>query len=480
MRAEPCHEGVAQGRGRGQHARALGESGAVERQAQRALAEHDGGAVVAGILVRGDRGAIPRPGRGRGGDLHPEASGGTLLGGGPLTRPGQDPVQHPARRGPAQSPLQCTKSDVHAHRQQGGQGARPEVGHLPVAEGSAVGPVRQGVGQPHHPGVVVGHHEAAQPVPRLGVALGPGPPAQPAEASRACLGPWSGFIRLARAERVRGAQDAPQAGVGLQRDRLLAGGVDGSTRDAPPHRPHDEGGVRQGALTVRGCPIGREQDAEVGGDRVEAAGVDDPGAGLPGPGVHRFEGPPDEQQFPGQVGVVGAFLRARRHDVSPVTRVGPDRGGEHGGPRREAPQAHGVRRVDLDQRPVPARLAEAGPHLGQTLRATPGQRDPGPGTARGCEVLRGQGPDEPGGSEQDDVERALSHDLTVPRAARVRGAVPRGRGCRPSAADGRRTAPVRCRPPRSPRRAGGARSGSPAGRSRRAARPPTPSGPGRG
>ena len=60
-------------------------------------------------------------------------------------------------------------------------------------------------------------------MPRLGVALGPGPPAQPAEASRACLGPWSGFIRLARAERVRGAQDAPQAGVGLQRDRLLAG-----------------------------------------------------------------------------------------------------------------------------------------------------------------------------------------------------------------------------------------------------------------
>jgi len=111
----------------------------------------------------------------------------------------------------------------------------------------------------------------------------------------------------------------------------MAEGVDGASGDSAFHRSHHERGVLQGALTVCGRTPGRQLDAEVGGDRVEAAGMDDPGPGLPRLSGDLVQSPPDEEHLAGEVGVVGALLSGGPDDLPAIAGVGAHRRREDAG-----------------------------------------------------------------------------------------------------------------------------------------------------
>ena len=92
-----------------------------------------------------------------------------------------------------------------------------------------------------------------------------------------------------------------------------------------------------------------EVGAEVVRDRVEAAGVHDPGTGALRGGVVGDVHPVDELGLAGQVDVVGAGLGARGHQRLAVRQVRADRGDDDAGPGGHVGERGGVVDVGVQQ-----------------------------------------------------------------------------------------------------------------------------------
>lgn len=71
--------------------------------------------------------------------------------------------------------------------------------------------------------------------------------------------------------------------------------------------------------------MSEQVDSQVGGHRVEAPRHHDPRPAPPGRLVKAVDDIGDEEDLPGQVGIVGAGLGARLHERYAVAQVGPDR-----------------------------------------------------------------------------------------------------------------------------------------------------------
>ena len=153
--------------------------------------------------------------------------------------------------------------------------------------------------------------------------------------------------------------------------------------------------------------------AEVVGDRVKPAGVDELGAGAPRLIVVAQPHEVDELGLAGEVDVVGPGGRARGHHRLAVVDVGTDGGDDDPGRLGHGPQRRRVADVGHDHRDV------GGQPLAQRVQllAAASRDRPATGAGRGRQVLGGQRPGEPGGAEDDDVVLALSH-RTRRRASR--------------------------------------------------------------
>ena len=162
-----------------------------------------------------------------------------------------------------------------------------------------------------------------------------------------------------------------------------------------------------------------QQRAEVGGDRVEAARVDDPHARLGG-AVVALHALAHEQHLAGQVEVVGARLDAGVDQRQPVAPVRADRRRHHARAARHRGERGRVGGVRHHERPVGRARAELRAHVREPLLGAPGEPDPGLGGRVVGEVLRDQPPDEAGRAEDDDVEGAATR-AQASRAGRGRG-----------------------------------------------------------
>ena len=146
--------------------------------------------------------------------------------------------------------------------------------------------------------------------------------------------------------------------------------------------------------------------AEVVRDRVEAAGVHDPGAGRDGAVVVREVHPVDELRLAGQVHVVGAGLGAGGDQRLAVQQVGTDRGDHDPGRLGDRAQRGVVGAVGLQQRQLGERRVDASPagaHRLELALVAPGQRPAQAGGGVLGEVGGGELAGEAGGSEDDDV-----------------------------------------------------------------------------
>ena len=167
---------------------------------------------------------------------------------------------------------------------------------------------------------------------------------------------------------------------------------------------------------VLGQLLHREVGAEVVRDRVEAAGVDDAGAGVLGGGVVGDVHPVDELGLAGEVDVVGAGLGARRDQRLAVLQVGADGRDHDAGPADGVLERDVVGHVGDQEGQVGERGVDRGQVLADALEL--GLVAPGQGPAQACgrvpgEVLGGQAAGEAGRAEQDEVELPV-------RAGRIR------------------------------------------------------------
>ena len=176
--------------------------------------------------------------------------------------------------------------------------------------------------------------------------------------------------------------DLPGAGERVHRR------VEGATRHhaAGAHDPaqRDRHVVRQ----LRHGEVG----AEVVRDRVEAAGVHQPGAGLLGGRVVGDVHSVDELRLTGEVDVVGAGLGARGDQRLAVLEVGPDRRDHDPGPVGDVLQRHvvGRRRPAAGAAPRARRWRlERGEVLAHRLELAPGCGRRGPSGARRVRAGRG-------------------------------------------------------------------------------------------
>jgi hypothetical protein len=153
---------------------------------------------------------------------------------------------------------------------------------------------------------------------------------------------------------------------------------------------------------------------EVVGDRVEAAGVHDPGATVAGGGVVGDVHPIDELGLPGEVDVVGAGLGAGRDQRLAVQQVGADGGDHDAGAVGDVLERDVVGDVGGQQRQVTEPVVDAGEVLTHPLELVPTATGQRPAQAVGAlptdvpgEVLRGEASGETGGPEEDEVELAV-------------------------------------------------------------------------
>ncbi len=162
--------------------------------------------------------------------------------------------------------------------------------------------------------------------------------------------------------------------------------------------------------------LGQLEHGEVGAqvvrDRVEAAGVHEPGAALLRPvvvaGVHRV----DELRLAGEVQVVGAGGRAGGDQPLAVGDVRADGRRQHPGLLGERAQRGGIGRVGFEQGQLAQGFVgrgESRADLLELVAAATGQRPAALLRRVRGEVARGQFAGEPGRPEQDDVVGAISH-----------------------------------------------------------------------
>ncbi len=183
-------------------------------------------------------------------------------------------------------------------------------------------------------------------------------------------------------------------------------GVEGAAGERAPRAHH----AAQGDRHVVGQLLDGEVRAEVVGDRVEAAGMDQPRAGVLRGGVVRDVHPVDELRLAGQVDVVGAGLGTRRDERLAVAEVGPDGGDHHAGAVGDVLEGDVVGHVGVEEWELVEARVDRGEVLAHALElrlVAPGQ---GPAEAVGRvmgEVLGSQTAGESGRAEERDVELSV-------------------------------------------------------------------------
>ena len=161
----------------------------------------------------------------------------------------------------------------------------------------------------------------------------------------------------------------------------------------------------------------QEQRADVGWDRVEAAGVDDPGAAGPRRGVGGVDRPAHEQDLASEVGVVRPSGRAGLDERLAVLEVRADRGRHDARRLRQRRDRIAILAVGDYERPVNAELGARLLELG--LRA-PAECDTDIGRRLLGEV--------PGREHADEAGRPVDDDVVVARRSSVTSATyPHGR-----------------------------------------------------
>ncbi|GAA3076111.1 hypothetical protein GCM10020254_20020 [Streptomyces goshikiensis] len=129
--------------------------------------------------------------------------------------------------------------------------------------------------------------------------------------------------------------------------------------------------------------------AEVGRDGVEAAGVDDAGSGLAGPGVVLDVRPVDELGLAGEVQVVGAGLGAGGDEFRAVPDVRADGGGQYPGGGGQFAQCPGVAGVGPQEGQVRAGRVEGGEAFAQPFQLSEVPARQGPSAVGGGRARRG-------------------------------------------------------------------------------------------
>ena len=221
-------------------------------------------------------------------------------------------------------------------------------------------------------------------------------------ASGGC-GPSGSAARSGLSAKRIGGQPA-RCRVAAHRVDLRADRVDRPAAE-PAAGGRDEPHVAQPARAVGGRALVQQEDGQVRRDRVVAAGVHDPRAGLPGDGVDAVDRLADEQHLAGQVRVVRPGPGARLDQRQPVPGVRAD--GRHDRPGRvgERGERRRVGRVRLEERPLPSRPATvpgpppASPATARrarsgspAARARPGARPSAPRRTRWRRTRRGRSP----------------------------------------------------------------------------------------
>ena len=222
----------------------------------------------------------------------------------------------------------------------------------------------------------------------------------------------AGVGRL-RPVRLRGAVRAQREGIGGQpaRCRVAAHRVDlrADRVDRPAAEAaaggRDEPHVAQPARAVGGRALVQQEDGQVRRDRVVAAGVHDPRAGLPGERRRRGRSPrgrtaprrsgPRSASRPGRTPRPAAARTWRTGPtVVTTTRVAAARAASDAGSVASA----------SSERPVASRAGQPCADRRQLLPRPPGERDPGARRRVRGQVRGRQRPDEPGGAVHDEVE----------------------------------------------------------------------------
>ena len=146
---------------------------------------------------------------------------------------------------------------------------------------------------------------------------------------------------------VAGAVATERLGEALQG----AAGDDVAGADSAGRLIGGDDGVGFGQLLAPALAggLGREQDAEVRGQRLEPADLDDLDAGVRCPLVEGVDRPPHERDLSGQVDVVGAVLDAGFDHRRAVEGVGADQIEDDPGPRGHRRQRGWVADVGDDR-----------------------------------------------------------------------------------------------------------------------------------
>ena len=385
-----------------------GQRVGVQRQAQRALAQQHRRRGVARVALLGHaRGVAPARARRRVDRDLVEAVGLGLLARA-LAGGREDPVEQLARRPEAHArdePAEPGDDRARLHRR---EPVAARAHHLAVAEPLAVGVAVQRVAAAHDARVDPGHHERGEPAELL-VAL---------DGLQLPLGAEVGLVGAVGAERVGIAGELAQRGVAAHRVELSAQRVQRPSAHAAADALEHERRVPELARAVALGGAVQRQHAEVGGDRVEAARVHDPGAGLARGRVEAIDRLAHEQHLAGEVGVVRARLRARLHEREAVALVGADGGGDRARAAGHGGQRGRVGGVGDHQRPVRRARGQRRSQLLELGLAAAAQPDAG--ALRGVlgQVGGGQLAHEAGGSVEDDVQ--ISFGAHAPHARRRR------------------------------------------------------------
>jgi hypothetical protein len=255
------------------------------------------------------------------------------------------------------------------------------------------------VAAPDHARVDAAHDERRQPAAETVVAK---------RLHGVALGTEIGLGGAVRAERIGIEQQATARRVLLDRVDSRSQRVDRAAARPSAKALDHERGLLKVAMAACLRRLVQEQHPEIGRDRVEAAGVHDPGAAGPRRGVGCVDGPTHEKDLAGEVGVVRPSDCARLDERLPVLQVRADRRRHDARGPRQCRDRIAILAVGDHEWPFDAELGACLLELG--LRA-PAERDPGASRGVLGEVPGRQHTGEAGGPVDDDVvvRRRVSH-----------------------------------------------------------------------
>ena len=264
--------------------------------------------------------------------------------------------------------------------------------------------ILQRVAATHDASVDAAHHERREPA------------AEPVVVERLQGVPLGAEIRLRLAvwtQRIGIGQHAAARRVLLHRVDRRSRRVDRPSARAALHGLDHEERLLQVPMTARLGLLVQEQRADVGWDRVEAAGVDDPRPAGLSRGVRGVDRPAHEQHLAGEVGVMRPRGRTGLDERLAVLEVGADRGRDDARRRRQRRDRIAILAVGDHEGPVDAELGARLLELGLGAAA---ERDPDVGWRLPGEVLGREHSHEAGRPVDDDVVVAdgLGHISNLP------------------------------------------------------------------